>query len=62
LNESQPIRVALTSQPGAAASLDADVLHRDIRGGPLGACSRLCYRLAELMAEQSTGCDVDIAR
>ncbi len=28
--------------------------HRDIPRGPLGAGTRLCYRLAELMAAQST--------
>jgi leucyl aminopeptidase len=36
--------------------------HRDIPRGPLGAGTRLCYRLAELMAEQSTGDDVHAAR
>jgi leucyl aminopeptidase len=36
--------------------------HRDIPRGPLGAGTRLCYRLAELMAEQSAGGDVDVAR
>ncbi len=33
--------------------------HRDIPRGPLGAGTRLCYRLAELMAAQSTGRDTD---
>ena len=33
--------------------------HRDIPRGPLGAGTRLCYRLAELMAAQSTEGDAD---
>jgi len=33
--------------------------HRDIPRGPLGAGTRLCYRLAELMAAQSTGGHAD---
>jgi len=36
--------------------------HRDIPRGPLGAGTRLCYRLAELMAGQSAGGDVNGAR
>src|ERR1700694_995074 len=36
--------------------------HRDLPRGPPGAGGRLCYRLAELMAEQSTGGDVNGAR
>ena len=31
--------------------------HKDIPRGPLGAGTRLCYRLAELMAAQSNGSD-----
>lgn len=31
--------------------------HRDIPRGPLGAGTRLCYRLAELMASQTRGSD-----
>ena len=37
-------------------------MHRDIPRGPLGAGTRLCYRLAELMAAQSVGGDVDGTR
>jgi leucyl aminopeptidase len=36
--------------------------HRDIPRGPLGAGTRLCYRLAELMADPSAGGDVNGAR
>jgi leucyl aminopeptidase len=36
--------------------------HKDIPRGPLGAGTRLCYRLAELMAAQSNGGDSNAAR
>ncbi len=36
--------------------------HKDIPRGPLGAGTRLCYRLAELMAAQSNGGDANGAR
>jgi len=37
-------------------------LHKDIPRGPLGAGTRLCYRLAELMAAQFNGGDSNAAR
>jgi leucyl aminopeptidase len=42
----------------AGSHWNENQLHRDIPRGPLGAGTRLCYRLAELMAEPSTGGDV----
>lgn len=46
----------------AGSHWNENSLHRDIPRGPLGAGTRLCYRLAELMAEQSAGGDVGVAR
>ena len=46
----------------AGSHWNENSLHRDIPRGPLGAGTRLCYRLAELMAAPSHEGDVNAAR